>query len=73
MKRRLGVIRRYGRMCYLCWKPIRKGQRVTSDHRVPRAAGGTQAYGNLQPAHYRCNVLKDTLMLPALYQPPVFA
>ena len=53
-KRRLGLIKRYGRTCHLCGERI--AGLVTADHVVPRSLGGTNAYDNLRPAHFGCNL-----------------
>jgi len=36
----------------------RRSDAPTLDHILPKAKGGTDAYGNLQAAHRRCNELK---------------
>lgn len=55
---------RDGDDCQLCGEPIcwtipPGSQRGASiDHRKPRAAGGTDAFANLQLAHWICNQAK---------------
>lgn len=43
-----------GSTCWLCELPV-EGERVSGDHVVPVAYGGTNALENLRPAHTYCN------------------
>lgn len=63
----------YGTTCHLCLKPVRLDapprhpMRPSADHVVPRSLGGTNAIGNLRPAHYGCNSRRGARPLtPAL-------
>jgi 5-methylcytosine-specific restriction endonuclease McrA len=62
------VLERDGFRCGICLLAINPGLPVnhplalTIDHVVPLAAGGSDAIGNLQPAHRQCNVDKGELV-----------
>ena len=45
------VIATYGTVCHICRRP----GATSADHVLPRSRGGTDAIGNLRPAHRRCN------------------
>jgi 5-methylcytosine-specific restriction endonuclease McrA len=55
---RLRVIERDGLTCGICGLEVEHVTAVHIDHVIPVAAGGTNALGNLQVAHARCNLLK---------------
>jgi 5-methylcytosine-specific restriction endonuclease McrA len=52
--------------CLLCGGPIPPEARWpdprfgTIDHRVPLSLGGRHVWGNVQAAHLRCNMSKNT-------------
>lgn len=48
---RTQVLATKGRTCWLCGEPGAD----SVDHRIPRSKGGTDEWGNLYPAHGRCN------------------
>lgn len=51
-------IKRYSTLtCVLCNKPIKFGE-DTLEHLIPIFRGGTNKYGNLAIAHYKCNSSK---------------
>lgn len=60
------VYARYQGLCGICGHPV--GEDVfTIDHIVPYSKGGAHVFGNLQPAHQRCNSAKgDRLVEPAI-------
>lgn len=51
------VIERDGMVCGICGEEIPAGD-LHIDHVVPIARGGSDALGNLQPAHSLCNLRK---------------
>jgi len=56
------LIRRWGRICWLCRGRIDMRldtldrMAFTIDHVVPREHGGTNDIDNLRPAHRKCNM-----------------
>jgi len=58
------VFERDGWVCRICEKPIDRSSSwpepwsASIDHVVPIAAGGSDVPGNVQAAHFRCNILK---------------
>ena len=61
----LQVFNRDGWICQICFRPVNPKsidpydpQRVTLDHRLPIALGGTHTITNLQTAHLSCNSRK---------------
>lgn len=46
------------RICALCGQPIRHARDVSTEHVVPRSAGGFWGLGNIVGAHQPCNVRK---------------
>lgn len=44
----------YGRICWLCKRPIGPGE-FSTDHVVPDSKHGGHDLANLRPAHARCN------------------
>lgn len=52
----------HGGLCNYCWS----APATTTDHRVPRIAGGTNAIENLIPACANCNGRKGAKPLAAL-------
>lgn len=56
------IIERDGPDCFLCGEPFTKNQKITIDHWIPRAAGGTEEIDNLRIAHKICNVRKSDLI-----------
>ncbi|WP_461186313.1 HNH endonuclease [Trueperella pyogenes] len=63
---RHAVIDRYGTICVICRETIDLRLRwpdpgsFTIDHVLPRALGGSDAIGNLRPAHKKCNEQKGS-------------
>ena len=47
------IIERDGPDCFLCGEPFTKNQKITIDHWIPRAAGGTEEIDNLRIAQDR--------------------
>lgn len=67
------VLRTYGHTCHLCHQPIdvsligtRDPMRPSADHIVPRSRGGSDAIGNLRPAHVRCNSSRQAKSMASL-------
>lgn len=56
------IIERDGPDCFLCGEPFTKNQKITIDHWIPRAAGGTEQLENLRIAHKICNIRKSDLV-----------
>jgi len=56
------IIERDGPNCFLCGEPFTKNQKITIDHWVPKAAGGSEEIDNLRIAHKTCNILKGDLI-----------
>jgi hypothetical protein len=56
------IIERDGPNCFLCGDPFTKNQKITIDHWIPKAAGGTEDLENLRIAHKLCNVRKSDLV-----------
>ena len=52
------VFERAGGRCGVCKEPIDKTKPWHVDHIIPLAKGGVHSYGNVQPAHARCNLQK---------------
>lgn len=52
------VVAAKGNICHLCGQPILG--RVSADHIVPVAMGGSDDVSNLAPSHLRCNVKRGT-------------
>ena len=50
----------WGTVCHLCGRP----GATTADHLVPRHLHGSDAPGNLRPAHLRCNSRRQDSPLP---------
>ena len=57
-----------GGLCWLCWRPVPL-QKMTLDHVVPKAKGGSNAKANLMPAHRDCNQLRGDKAPPVLGEP----
>ena len=51
-----------GTTCHICGQPIYG--RVSADHIVPVALGGSDDVSNLAPSHLRCNVKRGVKPLP---------
>lgn len=51
--------------CAICGKPV-EFKKMTVDHKVPIAKGGTNDLGNLQLAHLSCNRAKSDMLLDEL-------
>ena len=58
------IIERDGPDCFLCGDPFTKNQKMTIDHWIPKAAGGTEELENLRIAHKLCNIRKSDLIPP---------
>jgi hypothetical protein len=58
------IIERDGPDCFLCGEPFSKNQKITIDHWIPKAAGGTEELHNLRIAHKLCNIRKSDLIPP---------
>ena len=54
------VVRKYGRVCYLCNISIAD----TVDHVIPKSKGGDNSINNLRPACQKCNNEKSNKSLP---------
>ena len=52
---RADVIKRDGRVCWLCGQPIALDDSLDFDHIVPVSRGGKTQLDNLRPSHGRCN------------------
>lgn len=66
----LAAIReRDGLWCYLCEQTIDDERKVTIDHVVPIARGGTHTEDNLRVAHQSCNSWKHDRLLSELTLP----
>lgn len=55
-------------ICGICDEPISKGGdkgkgALTVDHIIPKSLGGTNDNSNLQPAHAKCNRLRQNYVL----------
>ena len=50
------------RICAICGLPIRRASDTTTEHVVPRAAGGFWGLGNVVGAHGACNTAKADRM-----------
>lgn len=46
---------RDGGLCGICYQPVARSE-MQMDHITPRAKGGADAFDNLRPAHFLCNV-----------------
>lgn len=55
---RAAVMQRDGWNCGICGQPIEPGSAVHIDHALPVSRGGATEFGNLRPAHPRCNLVK---------------
>lgn len=67
----LDLFELHGWICWICKKPIDRRLRVpnwgaaTIEHKIPICRGGTHTWGNVVPAHYKCNLDKgDSLDEP---------
>ena len=67
----LAIFERDKWICQICFKPINPKsidpydpQRVTVDHRLPIALGGSHTWTNLQAAHLSCNTSKGASPQP---------
>lgn len=49
--------------CYLCGKPIIRGDKWNLDHIRPRSKNGQTTPENLMPTHYDCNQAKKDMFL----------
>lgn len=47
----------YGRICWLCQRPIGPGQ-FSVDHVIADSRHGGHNLSNLRPAHFRCNAAR---------------
>jgi 5-methylcytosine-specific restriction endonuclease McrA len=54
--------RAQGRTCALCGQAMRRLWEVTTEHVVPRSAGGFWGLGNVVAAHPACNTAKADRM-----------
>ncbi|WP_455952497.1 HNH endonuclease [Arcanobacterium haemolyticum] len=74
-KLRALVISTYGLECHLCHQlidtrlPGTHPQGFSIDHVIPRAHGGSNAIGNLRPAHRQCNTERGTKYVGQRRQP----
>lgn len=65
------VLETYGSICWLCKRPIdlaasgRSKWGMSLDHVLPRSLGGSNALGNLRPAHQYCNSKRRNKLLSA--------
>jgi hypothetical protein len=55
---------RAGGVCALCGKHVKFDRFMHLDHRVPREAGGSDHYLNLQATHAACNIRKGGAFRP---------
>ena len=61
---RAQILKRWGRRCWICHKPINWKAKpphplsYTTDHVVPLSMGGWHDLPNLRPAHFICNALR---------------
>lgn len=53
------VYERGGGICYLCGEPV-EYNKMTLEHVIPKAKGGTNKIENLRPAHGKCNFAKGS-------------
>ena len=67
----LEIFRRDKWICQICFRPVSPtsidpydSNRVTIDHRLPLANGGTHTWSNLQTAHLSCNASKGARPQP---------
>lgn len=67
----LEVFKRDNWICQICFKSVNPksidpydSQRITLDHRLPIALGGTHTKTNLQTAHLSCNISKGARPQP---------
>lgn len=58
--KRKTVLEKYDGRCAYCGM---QGKKLTLDHVVPKAAGGTGQYKNLLPACHACNNFKSDLSI----------
>jgi len=65
------IIERDGPDCFLCGEEFTKNQKITIDHWVPKAAGGSEELENLRIAHKICNVRKSDLIPEDDYTVPM--
>jgi len=54
----------YGTTCHLCGEP----GATTADHIVPRNKNGSNAIGNLRPAHQPCNSARGDMDLAEWFE-----
>lgn len=54
-------------LCYLCGKPIKKQNEVSSDHIIPKALGGATIEENLACVHKVCNNKKGCLTVQQFF------
>jgi 5-methylcytosine-specific restriction endonuclease McrA len=69
VKLRALVLATYGDVCVHCGE---HGAR-SPEHVHPRSMGGTDAIGNLRPAHLSCNIRRGTEPMPGWGAGPVTA
>lgn len=48
-------------VCYLCGKPVKRQEEVSSDHIIPKALGGATVEENLACVHKLCNSKKGSM------------
>lgn len=54
------LMMRDGPRCYLCGQGLDEDDPFQIEHRIPRAAGGSDDLVNLRLAHRSCNQVKGT-------------
>ena len=64
-EKRLAIYLRDGLACAWCGASVEQGAKLTLDHIVPHAAGGTNRENNLVTACHRCNSVRADRMVEA--------